>query len=288
MLVHPDCAPCLLRRVLFQARLAGNGSESDAVSAAVRKYAEALSPGVCSTDIATAVHRAAYAAMGVEDPYLGLKIRSEEVAERLLPAAEGYIESADDRLAAAAKVAIAGNVMDFGSGISIDGPDLFSSELDGLLAEGIPGGGMAVFEAMLSSSQRVLYALDNCGEDVFDKPLIREIRSRGKEVIGVAKGAPVLNDVTLPDAARIGLDREMDGIVGAGGFAVGLPADFSAELSEAASSADMLLSKGMANYESLSSRPIGLPTAFLLRAKCIPVAGSIGVPVGTSVVHCVP
>jgi uncharacterized protein with ATP-grasp and redox domains len=39
--------------------------------------------------------------------------------------------------------------------------------------------------------------------------------------------------------------------------------------------ADLIISKGMANFESLSDADVG-PIAYLLRTKCDPVARSIG------------
>jgi hypothetical protein len=46
-----------------------------------------------------------------------------------------------------------------------------------------------------------------------------------------------------------------------------------------------VIAKGMANYESLGNRDIGVPVAFVLRAKCVPVADSLNVDMGTNVVR---
>lgn len=283
-----DCAPCLLKRVLFEARLAGNGREYDAVTAAVRRYCEVASPERCSAEVGTEVHRAAYASIGAEDPYRDIKIKADETAAGYVPEGKRFIDSSDDRLAAAVRLSIVGNIMDFGMGIAIDSPEEFGGVFRSLLGQGVGSDDTPALEEMVDGSRRILYAFDNCGEDQLDRLLIRELRSRGKEVVGVVRGAPIINDVTREDALRIGLDGEMDGLVDTGKFAVGFPLDgLGRELEGEMSRCDMLIAKGMANYESLTELGADIPRAHLLRAKCIPVAKSLGVPLNTNVVRVV-
>ena len=176
--------------------------------------------------------------------------------------------------------------MDFGSGIAIDSPDEFGKMFDSLLEQGIGSDETDTLERLIDSTETVLYAFDNCGESQFDKLLIREIRSRGKRVVGIVRGKPILNDVSYDDALRIGMDKELDRIVSTGGFAIGFPEEILDKgLSEEMGRAGVLITKGMANYESLSDRKLAVPTVFLLRAKCVPVASSLNVPVGTNVVR---
>lgn len=280
-----DCGPCLMKRILFQARLAGNGTEFAAVKNAMGLYSELMSEDICSADIASKVHALAYRTMGCEDPYLQMKIDADKVAEEYLAEAERFVDSAEDRFSAAVRVCIIGNIMDFGSGIAIDSPDDFGKMFDDLLEQGIGFDQIEELRKLVESSDTVLYAFDNCGEDVFDKILIREIRSMGKRVVGVVRGKAILNDVTYEDAVRVGLDKELDRIVSTGDFAIGFPENIKDDgLNEELSKAGVLITKGMANYESLSDYALSVPVVFLLRAKCAPVARSIGVPVGTNVV----
>ena len=94
------------------------------------------------------------------------------------------------------------------------------------------------------------------------------------------------NDGSLDEALRIGMDRELDRIVSTGGFCVGFSEGLMKEdLKEEVGRAGVLIAKGMANYESLADMEVPLPVAYLLRAKCLPVASSLDVPVGTNVVR---
>ena len=106
MEITPDCVPCLMRRVIFQARLLGNGCEGDAVGAALRAYAREYAPGRNSAEVATEVHRAAYEVMKA-DPYLRMKLDSDEIAGRYLQRVTEYVDSSDDPFSASVRVALA-------------------------------------------------------------------------------------------------------------------------------------------------------------------------------------
>lgn len=285
MKLTPDCVQCLMKKVVFQARLLNNGCEGEAAGAAIKAFAEGYDLHRTSTDVATEVHAAAYRVMG-QDPYLQMKLTSDEIAGRYLPQLEGYISSSDDRLKAAIEVSVIGNIMDFGTPLAIDSPEKFDAQFDSLLSQGIGSDDTEKFKELLSGSKYVLYFFDNCGESQFDKLLIREIRSMGKHVVGVVRGEAILNDVTLEDALRIGLDRELDGIVTTGCFMVGVdPSKMGDELRDELKKADLIVAKGMANYESMSERDFGMPKVHILRTKCSAVARSLGVPESINVVR---
>ncbi len=280
-----DCGPCLMKRVLFQSRLAGTDIEFEAVRKCMALYSGLMDVSMCSAEIATKVHRLAYDTVRCNDPYHDMKIDADRIAGTYLGRVQKAVDESEDRFRTAVSVAIIGNIMDFGSGIAIDSPEEFEKIFDRLLAQEIGLDECDKLKAMVERSETVLYAFDNCGESQFDKILIRELRSMGKRVVGVVKGVPILNDVTLEDAKRISLDKELDRIVTTGAFAVGIPAEIrDRDMLDELSQADLFLAKGMANFESLSDRELDIPVAYLLKAKCLPVANSFNVPVGTNVV----
>ncbi|MDR3205870.1 MAG: ARMT1-like domain-containing protein [Candidatus Methanoplasma sp.] len=286
MNVSPDCVPCLMRRVLFQSRLPANGKDAESVEAGLKEYARIFSWGMNSADCATQVHGKAYGALGVRDPYAEIKERADEAAARHMDRAGSFVAGSADRFAAAARISIIGNVMDFGSGISIDDPDDFDAWFDELLGQGVDSDQTPELKALAESADTVLYLFDNCGESQFDKFLIRELRSMGKRVIGVVKGEPILNDVTREDAERIGLDKELDGILDTGGFAIGIDMRIiGPELRGEMRRGTVIVAKGMANLEALSDERLNVPIAYLLRAKCTPVADLLGVAKGANVVR---
>lgn len=283
MKLTPDCVPCLMKRVLFQARLLENGCESEAVGAALRAYAKEYAVGRNSAEVATEVHRSAYEVMGA-DPYIKIKLDADRIAEEYLDQVMGYVDSAEDRFSAAVRVAVIGNIMDFG--VSLSSPEEFRAVFKKLLDQGIGSDDTVRMKELLTDSKSVLYFFDNCGESQFDKLLIREIQRMGVRVVGVVRGERILNDVTMEDAERIGLDKILDRTVSTGTFAVGaVLSKAKDDLKEELDRADMMICKGMANYESLSDQDAGMPKVFILRTKCGPVARSLGVPENINVVR---
>lgn len=286
MKIQPECVPCLMTRVLFQARLADNGSEYSALKNAMATYSKEFGEGRNSAEVATEVHRSAYKAMNVKDPYLQLKIKADEVASEYIPWAEKFINGSGDRIRAATIVAVIGNIMDFGSGIAIDSPDEFRGQFERIIAQGIGADDIEKMKAAIRPSSTVIYVFDNCGESVFDALLIKEIQAKGARVVGVVRGEPILNDVTLDDAKRTGLDKVPDRMLTTGQFTIGIDLKkIDSDLKEEISKAGLIIAKGMANYESLSDQNVGVPIVHILRSKCVPVASSLGVPLDINVVR---
>ena len=271
----PECIPCLLGRVLFEAELCAPHRSEEAMREGLAVLQENYVPGANSAEVATKVHRRVYDVLGCQDPYEELKERSDMVALSLVDRAREFIERSPDRLEAAVLVAIAGNVMDFGIPGHND-PEQLRSDLDGILAQGLDLNDVDRLRRMLGPGRRVVYLTDNCGESVLDRLLVEQLRDTGATVIGVVKGAPVLTDVTLVEAPRAGLDRAFDEILTTGMFAVGLDVNrMDGRLRSLLDEADLIIAKGMANYESLSHAGIG-PIIYLMRAKCRPVAEAVG------------
>lgn len=283
-----DCGPCLMRRVLFQSRLVGNDMEFDAVRAASDVLAERMDPETDSVRISTEVHRVAYRAVMSDDPYFELKCRADVVAEPFERQLAEMVERSDDPIRTALLGAVAGNIMDFGSGTSIDDPDLFSSVYEDIVDQGLGLDDVDMLEDLIERSPGVVYIFDNCGECRLDAVLIRLLRGMGKRVVGVVRGEPILNDVTMQDAKRIGLDRVVDKMLTTGKFYVGIDwDDIPEDLSEEIRGCGLIVAKGMANYEATSGRHLDVPVVHILRSKCGPVARSLGVPQNVNVVKVV-
>lgn len=285
MRIHPDCVPCLMKRILFQSRLAEGMDERASVQNSLKVFADGFDYSRKSVDVATEVHRASYAVLG-DDPYHDLKVRADKVAEKYMDLAQRYVDGSDDKLRACLMVAVIGNIMDFGSTGGIDKPELFEQMFDDLIEQGLGLDDSDRIEAILDRPGTIVYMFDNCGESQLDKILIRYLRSRGKRVVGMVRGRPILNDVTMDDAQRSGLDKEVDLMLDTGTFYVGIDwRDVPPELMKEINGCDMIIAKGMGNYESLSDEVLPVPVAHVLRTKCGPVASSIGVPLDQNVVY---
>ncbi|MBN1109619.1 MAG: DUF89 family protein [Methanomassiliicoccales archaeon] len=271
-----ECAPCLLRRILFQTRLVDPEMESQVMSSCLRLLAEDWEPGINSARLATKVHRLSYDLLGVKDPYIGLKAEANRVAASLLPRARKMLESSEDRLRTACLVAIAGNVMDFGIQ-GIESPQELCSTFESLVAQGAEPDDSARMRELLEGSKEVLYLFDNCGEIVLDVLLLEELKGMGLRVTGVVKGEPIITDATWEDLYISGADKVLDNCLTTGAFAIGVDMEAAPKgLRAAFDRADLVLAKGMANFEALSETGLR-PMVHLLRSKCLPVSRALGV-----------
>jgi damage-control phosphatase, subfamily I len=262
MQMSSECVPCLIRRVLFEAE----ESDPSRAKEAVRNAAT----------IATEVHRETYRLLGDDDPYSDLKRKSNEVALELYPAAERFVASSKDRLRAAFLCAVVGNVLDFGIGTGYDHPSKLKKEFRNLLNEGLGHDDTTRIKAMLKKADKVVYLADNCGEVVLDRLALKEIKRLGPELTFVVKEEPILTDATLDDVRGLGIEEIVDEVAEAPGFAVGIDlGSLKGPFGRMLRDADIVIAKGMANFESLSETDIA-PIAYLLRTKCNPVAQSMG------------
>lgn len=285
MRVHPDCVPCLMKRILFQSRLVPGSDERTSVENGLKVFAEGFSYDKKSVDLATEVHRASYAVLG-KDPYHDLKVRADIIAEKFMGMAQDYVDSSDDKLRACLMVSVIGNIMDFGSTGGIDNPEQFEPIFQKLIDQGLGRDDSERIRAVLDKPGTIVYMFDNCGESQLDKIFIRYLRAHGKRVVGMVRGEPILNDVTYDDAIRSGLDKEVDLLLTTGTFYVGIDwRDVPEDLMKEIENSDLIIAKGMGNYESLSDEVLPVPVVHVMRTKCAPVAESIGMPLDQNVVY---
>ncbi|AGB04758.1 hypothetical protein AciM339_0883 [Aciduliprofundum sp. MAR08-339] len=277
---QPECLACIFRRAVFEANLVDSEKAMPLVKSLLNLLCEEFDENKPSIKVWTKVHKRVNEVLGTDDPYGDLKKRANEIAMQLFPRALEYYENSEDKLRAAELLAIIGNVLDFGVGIN--SPEEFEDVFNRLIEEGIGYDNTDELRKYLKG--HVVYITDNCGEIVFDKILIREIRKYVDKITLLVRGKPILSDATREDAITVGLDKEVDEIRDTGMFAVGVDMDrASDELKNLLYSADLIIAKGMGNYEALSESDLK-PIAYLLRTKCEPVARDIGVPKGTNVV----
>ncbi len=277
---QPECLACIFRRAVFEANLVNPDKAMDVVKALLSLLCDEFDENKLSIKVWTKVHAKVNEILGTDDPYKELKRRSNDIAMKMFPKALEYYERSADKLRAAELLAIIGNVLDFGVGVN--SPEEFEKVFTSLINEGIGYDDTEKLKKYLK--EHIVYITDNCGEIVFDKILVRELKKYAEKITLLVRGKPILSDATREDVAYVGLDKEVDEVRDTGMFAVGIDMDLaSEELKELLYSADLIIAKGMGNYEALSESDLR-PIAYLLRTKCEPVARDIGVPKGTNVV----
>jgi uncharacterized protein with ATP-grasp and redox domains len=282
----PRCAPCLLNRTLYEAGLSTKDESLifKAMQGGLEYLNKNFKEGATGTDISTGIHRRVYAILGDDDPYREIKEQSNAIALKLMPAVRKRVAEtpAKDQFRLAVLASIIGNNFDFGlqeHQIEIgDFEALFADEMERGLQVDDTG---AIMD--LAKDGRVVYLTDNCGEIYFDELVMEMLKAAGAHVTLVVRGGNIVTDATMEDVRRMGLERKVDSVLTTGSNAIGVcMKELPAETLRAMKAADVIVSKGMANYESLSDEGFR-PIAYLMRAKCEPVARSIGVKKGWNV-----
>lgn len=188
------------------------------------------------------------------------------------------IKNAQDSLLYALRLAAVGNYIDFGAQHGVD-----DSELEKLLKNTadieLNAGAVAAFENDLKKAERLVYLTDNCGEIVADKLLIEEMLeyNRALSVTVIVRGGPVINDACMDDAEQVGLTALPIDVIGSGCAIAGTPLEYiSREARERIENADIVISKGQGNFETLF--PCGLNVYYLFLCKCANFTEKFGLP----------
>jgi len=266
------CYECLHRLVIQAASLATNDLQLKA--RAIEKSLEILKAdfsldGV-SIGVATKMHNVIKEITGNLDPYREMKNAEIAAARALFDNNRFECNS----FGSCVELAALGNAIDFFRPIEAVKKDLNAS-VKFVIDDA------EKFRIKLRDANKVLYLGDNAGEVFFDLPLIKYLRQFVR-VVYVVKAAAVQNDVTLEDVKQSGLENDIEDIITTGTATPGV--DFalaSVEFKREFASADLVFAKGMGYYESLSELPPEGRVLYCLKAKCQPVADSLGVPLNS-------
>ena len=227
--------------------------------------------------IASRIHRRAYEILGNPDPFAELKALGNQQAREVCKEISEKLSSFREYVLAS----VIGNTFDYGvKGHIVEGN--FSVFFQREFAKGLT---IDDTDKIAPLCSRVVYLSDNCGEIVLDRLLIEYLKTQGSHVTLAVKEAPILNDATLRDAQELGLDTLVDQITTNGGGAeIGICMEnIPEDLRDAIAKCTIIIAKGMANFESLSEMDNLPPVAYLMAAKCKPVADEVGVPVGSKI-----
>jgi uncharacterized protein with ATP-grasp and redox domains len=266
----PQCTDCLMGMTRQAADLvAGNdpGFRARAESVAREIIGHATDRNLTSPEAANQILRKIRHLSGVSDPFARFKHNEMEGAERIFSMLDTY---GKEDLRSLVSLAVLGNSLDFFKDADqalADIPDLVHrgvsffhddiARLDGFLTMG-PG--------------LILYLSDNAGEIYFDYPLYTYIRERAGRTVLVVKGGPSLNDLTLSELEGSRLAERFTEVADTGTDGVGIEwPRVSDEFLSLIDEADLIISKGMANLESIYPKRISCPVFFLFKAKCRPI-----------------
>jgi uncharacterized protein with ATP-grasp and redox domains len=269
MKTAPECLSCFVKQAALAAqRVTTDPDRVFAVVQAATNVLPSLSRDLAPGENATLVLREVAATLGHHDLYGAERAHYNTLALATCDALRETIAQSPDPLETAVRVAAVGNVLDLNIFEHVD----VATIADEALAMPWAIHDFDAFKRDVSTARRILYLGDNAGEIAFDRLLV-EALPPGSVTFAVKSG-PVSNDALLEDAQQVGLDRVARVIVTGSDF-------FGAALSRCSpafraefDAADVIIAKGMANFETLGDVDANL--YFILKVKCDPVARAIG------------
>ena len=265
-----DCIPCMLKQALEAARKTTSDVEiHDKVVCETINLMTNYKKYRNSPDLAREIHRIVKEQTGIKDPYSEIKEKDLEAAKMVYPYLKDFIQSKENSLYWALKIAATGNNIDAAVYSDIDVKKCIEKELE----KEFSICDIDIMEKKLQNASNILVIGDNTGETIFDKVMIESFPNI--HITYGVRSEPIINDVTEKDAVASGLDQ-VSKIVSTGCSAPGaILEDCSKEFIDIYNKSDIIISKGQGNYEALSEEKGNM--FFLLKAKCPMISRKLNV-----------
>lgn len=278
MNITPDCISCIFNQALRVTKvLELDEIKSKEILDLAARHLPTFSLEKTPPTNATPLYEAIAKHLQTDDIYADIKKLSIEKALTLKPRCEALLAQSTDKFLTATKIAVVGNVIDLASEVMYN----LDEEVDKVMESKFAIDDSDALYQKLLDSKKVVYLADNAGENVFDAIYITYLKEIFKEleIFYFVRGNPIINDLTLSDMEDDIL-HTLTTVVDSGVSTPGLVYhDMSAEAKVLFDEADCILSKGMGNYECLSTNTTH-PLYFLLKIKCNVVSAALNRKLG--------
>ncbi|WP_457746447.1 damage-control phosphatase ARMT1 family protein [Sulfurimonas sp.] len=274
MKIDEACVECIINQSLKVAH-AINADEAltNTLYSTVQDMGKEFSFSHTPPEIAADVYEKMALIAHKEDLYDEVKKLSTQKALSFVPFLKEKLINSEHKLLTATKIAVAGNVIDLAAEVTFD----LQEELDKIFHTEFAHNDFSLLQEELCKAQNVVVLGDNVGEHIFDYLFIETLQELypNMDISYFVRGCPIINDVTVKEAKEADFDK-LCRVVNSGVDTPGF--SYNRATQEAQSffdSADLIISKGMGNYECLTPSH-RQNICFLLKVKCGVVAKSLG------------
>ncbi len=276
--MYKECIPCILTSYL---RLVETGVVPGSLQEVIfRRLLEFLSRvdyNLSPPALAREMHRLIRESVHDRDPYHRVKDKYNRLMLELYPEFERMINGSGDPFDKAMRLAIAGNVIDFGTSFQLDVMTAINKVMEADLAID----DSLVLRRDLERAASLLYIGDNCGEIVLDKLFLACMDVPEKYF--AVRNSPVINDVTPEDADITGMGK-VARVITTGDDAPGAVWESASdEFKDVFKTVDVVISKGQGNLEGLLNVTHD-HIYFLMVIKCDFIAERVGAGKGGFIV----
>ncbi len=279
MILNPDCIACSINGTLnlFKKGLLDSKYQEEILRRILEYYSK-VDYNQLTISAGKQVKKIIEEVSGVSDPFKPLKDKYNKKAIEYCKKYETSIKNDINPLDKAMRLAIAGNIIDFGPTHDFD----VDKKIEEVFHAEFPIDDSTKLFEEIKKAKSILYLGDNTGEIVFDRLFLEVIDH--KNVTFAVRHSPVLNDATMEDALFVGIDKVVSKVITNGDNAPGTLLNcVSDEFLDYFNSADLIISKGQGNFEGLS-HITNKNIFFLLTVKCKLIADEIGVQYGDCII----
>jgi uncharacterized protein with ATP-grasp and redox domains len=280
MKTSPECIPCLIRLATETVKKATrNNKIINTVIERTLVLTKTMDMNTPPPKMGQLIHRIVTEETGNTDPFLEIKKECNEIALKLQPELREIVEKSSDRFLTAAKLAIAGNIIDFATPTEFSS-EIMSDTINNILSSPVDPASFELLKMNIEKADKILYLGDNAGEIIFDKIFINELPNN--KITFCVRGRPILNDALMGDAKKAGL-TSMVKVINSGTDLPGIISDeCSTEFKNCFNEADLIIAKGQGNFETLNDSKKNI--FFLFKVKCSAVANETGSKIGDTVI----
>jgi len=303
MNLKPECIACLIDRCVFECKLAIKDERTQI--ACMRDFCEILSKEILKNPLATPSYLGTFRDRIIKkiakyDYYKDLKEANNKMALEILKEIRKNLETSkkdsktfavfdssqqDEKLKFLIKCAIAGNAAEYGvKGNKYMENNNIKNKFFEILKKDVD---LDKTIEQINKAKKILYLADNNGEIIFDIALIKFLIESKKDVTLAIKGEDIMDDFSFNDLENLKLKCQTADlnfecpIVSCGNFIGQYFESAPKEFFEKLRNADLVVAKGMANFETLEEEyekfKIKKKTIYLLMAKCEPIAKELKV-----------
>jgi len=275
-----ECIPCFVRQTFEAVSFITNDErQKESILRQVLSTLANESFDRAPPYIGRVIHEIIRDLSGNSDPYLHIKKDSNVLARRLMPSLRHIMKSSTEPFETAVRLAIAGNIIDYGQGDHIS-KEKIKETVTSCLDQPINRVTINELRGEIEKASSILYLGDNAGEVFFDRLLIEKMERY--PVTFVVRGAPIINDALRDDARMAGIDSLVKVVDNGSDVPGTILEECSKEFQRQFMEADLVIAKGQGNYETLNDERKKI--FFLLKAKCPVIARDIGCDEGDIVI----
>ncbi|SFO27980.1 hypothetical protein SAMN04487831_1162 [Pseudobutyrivibrio sp. UC1225] len=270
MNLNPSCVKCMYDR---QAAKTDNAAYLEEI----KNILDNRDENACSAEMNFAFNQAYAKHIGPLHSFKEINKKFNDLVLSMEKGLESEIENSTDPLATALVMARIGNYIDFGVIQNVEEKTFLELFQDTEMREDEKET-YESFCKQCAEGKNFLLLTDNCGEIVLDKLFLRQLKKRFPHlnITVMVRGGEVSNDATMEDAKYVGLTDEFK-VITNGKLVAGTVYKWLPEESKnAIDSADVILSKGQANFESFAGE--GFHAFFTFLCKCDLFVNRFNVP----------